>query len=173
MLITNFLLFQLAWFACVAGAAQGMPWLGVAVTLAILAWHLYAAKQTKPELLLIACALIIGAGFDQSMLAAEWVGYQQHGWSDGVVPVWILALWAAFASTLNVSLAWMQGRYLIATMFGAAGGPAAYIGAEHLGAVTLNGQVSYIALAVGWAIITPVLLYMTKHLNGFRTEYHA
>ncbi|MEK9940662.1 MAG: DUF2878 family protein, partial [Methylotenera sp.] len=33
MLIINFVLFQLAWFACVLGAANSQPWLGVGVTL--------------------------------------------------------------------------------------------------------------------------------------------
>lgn len=173
MLIANFLLFQLAWFSCVAGAAQGLPWLGVAVTLATLILHLSAAHQLKPELMLIAAALILGACFDQSMLAAEWVDYQHHGWSDAFVPAWILALWAAFASTLNVSLAWMQGRYLVATLFGAAGGPLAYLGAEKLGAVTLNGEIAYVVLSIGWAVMTPALLYMTKHFNGFKRESQA
>lgn len=173
MLIANFLLFQLAWFACVAGAAQGLPWLGVAVTLATVTWHLSAARNRKPELILIVAAIFLGACFDQTMLAAEWVNYQHHGWTETLVPAWILALWAAFASTLNVSLAWMQGRYLVATLFGAAGGPLAYLGAEKLGAVTLNGQVAYTALSVGWAVMTPALLYMTKHLNGFKRESQA
>jgi len=41
MLILNFILFQIAWFACVLGAANAMPWLGVLVTVVILIWHLY------------------------------------------------------------------------------------------------------------------------------------
>jgi hypothetical protein len=87
--------------------------------------------------------------------------------------VWILALWLAFASTLNLSLAWMQGRYLIAMLFGASGGPLAYFGAQNIGAVTLPSSTSYIALSVGWAVITPVLLYIAKHTNGFKTEHSA
>ncbi|MGB7816354.1 MAG: DUF2878 domain-containing protein [Methylotenera sp.] len=170
MLITNLILFQLAWFSCVAGAAYQMPWLGVFITLAILSWHLSRANQVKPELLLIILMLIIGACFDQLLLMAQWVEYQSHGWNDSIVPVWILALWVAFASTLNVSLAWMQGRYLIAMLFGTAGGPIAYFGADKLGAVTLNGSASYIALSVGWAVITPLLLYLAKYLNGFKAE---
>jgi hypothetical protein len=27
-LLVNFVAFQLGWFACVLGAAQGLPWLG-------------------------------------------------------------------------------------------------------------------------------------------------
>ncbi|MDD2833223.1 MAG: DUF2878 domain-containing protein [Methylotenera sp.] len=173
MLLANFLLFQLAWFACVAGAAYGMPWLGVSVTLMTTAWHLYQSKRAKPEMLLMFGVLLIGASFDQIMLLSELVTYQQHGWSTSLVPVWIMALWLAFASTLNLSLAWMQGRYLMATVFGASGGPLAYFGAQNIGAVTLPGSASYIALSIGWAIITPALLYLAKHINRWHTEHSA
>lgn len=170
MLIINFLLFQLAWFACVIGAAYQLPWLGVVITAVILSWHFSRVHQVKPEALLMSLALIIGGCFDQFMLMTEWVKYQSHGWSNAIVPMWILALWVAFASTLNVSLAWMHGRYLIALIFGAVGGPLAYLGADKLGAVTLDGNASYIALSIGWAIITPLLLYLTQHLNGFTVK---
>jgi len=170
MLIANFALFQLAWFACVAGAAYGMPWLGVAVTLAVIGWHLFQSGQVKAELCLLSAALLIGACFDQAMLLTELVAYRQHGWSSSLVPVWILALWVAFASTLNLSLAWMQGRYLLAMLFGAAGGPLAYSGAEKIGAVAINSSVSYVTLSIGWAVITPALLYLARHLNSFTTR---
>lgn len=166
MLILNFVLFQLAWFANVVGAANQMPWLGVFVTCSILYWHFLKAHQPKVELLLLTCALMIGACFDQLMLISTLVQYQSHGWSDAIVPVWILALWLAFASTLNLSLAWMQGRYLIGMLFGAAGGPMAYFAADNLGAVSIHSHSSYIALGIGWAIITPLLLYLSKYLNG-------
>ena len=53
MLIANFLLFQVAWFACVMGAGNGMPWLGVAVTFVTVGWHLVNTKQVKTEILII------------------------------------------------------------------------------------------------------------------------
>jgi len=165
MLIINFVLFQLAWFACVLGAANSLPWLGVAITMLVLAWHFYHSKQAKYELVLILAALLIGAVFDQLMLSMNWVNYQAHGWSQNLVPVWILALWLAFASTLNLSLAWMQGRYLIAVLFGGGGGPLAYFGAEKLGAVSLSGTTSLIALGIGWAMITPLLHVVARKLN--------
>lgn len=168
MLIANLLFFQLAWFACVVGATYKMPWIGVVITLAILCWHLSKAKQVKPEMLLIFLALTIGGCFDQLMLSMRWIGYQNHGWDDSLVPVWILALWGAFSSTLNVSLAWLKGRYFIAMLFGAVGGPIAYLGAEKIGAVTLDGNIAYIALSIGWSIMTPLLFYFAKHLNGFK-----
>lgn len=167
-LIINFVLFQIGWFACVLGATKQLPWLGVVVVIAIVTWHLTQAKQAKKELQLLLIALIIGGSFDQMMLHLQLVSYQSHGWLDSLVPVWILALWAVFVTVLNVSLRWMRGRWLVAVLFGAIGGPLAYIGAEKLGAVTLsNPPASYIALSLGWALLTPLLLQLSTKSDGF------
>lgn len=168
LIIINFMLFQLAWFACVVGASEAMPWLGVIVTIFVLVWHFYQAKKAKPEALLMFFALIIGAMFDQAMLSFHLIDYMQHGWSTLLVPVWILALWLGFVTTLNVSLRWMHGKHLIAVIFGAVGGPLAYLGAEKLGAVALHGTNSYIVISIGWAIITPLLLIISSRLDGFK-----
>jgi Protein of unknown function (DUF2878) len=169
-LIINFILFQIGWFACVLGAAKHMPWLGVIVVAAIVAWHLKQAKHAKPEIILLAIALLIGGIYDQLLLSSNLIGYQAHGWSDSLVPLWILALWALFVTILNVSLKWMRNKWLVAILFGAIGGPLAYMGAEKLGAVTLNSMPNtYIALAVGWAIITPILLMLSAKFDGFKS----
>ncbi len=185
-LIINFALFQIGWFACVLGAAKQMPWLGVAVVIAIIIWHLTQAKQAKKEMQLLLITLVIGGTFDQIMLNHQLISYQAHGWSNLqswnnlqnwnnlLVPVWILALWAEFVTVLNVSLRWMKemksrARWLVAILFGAVGGPLAYMGAEKLGAVTLNNlPASYIALSVGWALITPLLLKLSTKFDGFQ-----
>jgi hypothetical protein len=168
MVIINFVLFQAAWFACVLGAAHAMPWLGVIATVFVIAWHLKQAKQAKPEVTLLIITLMIGAIFDQLMLSTQLVSYQAHGWSDALTPAWILALWAGFVTALNVSLRWMQGKLLVAILFGAIGGPLAYMGAARLGAVTLNlYPQSYLALSIGWAILTPTLLMLAKRYDGF------
>ena len=167
-LVVNFILFQIGWFACVIGAAKQMPWLGVATVLAIVIWHLTQAKQAKKEVQLLIIALVIGGTFDQIMLNHQLITYQAHGWSSMLVPVWILALWAEFVTVLNVSLRWMKGRWLVAVLFGAIGGPLAYVGAEKLGAVTLNHlPISYVALSVGWACLTPLLLKLSQKFDGF------
>jgi Protein of unknown function (DUF2878) len=169
-IIINFVLFQIGWFACVLGAARQLPWLGVFVVLAIVAWHLLQARQPKSELVLLLIALLIGGLFDQMLLSLNLVSYQAHGWGISLVPAWILALWAVFVTVLNVSLRWMRGRWLIAVLFGAIGGPLAYMGAEKLGAVALNAlPTSYIALSVGWAILTPLLLMISEEFDGFKS----
>jgi hypothetical protein len=173
-IISNFILFQIGWFACVIGAAKQSPWLGVIVVAAIVVWHLSQAKQAKLELILLALALLIGGIYDQLMLSSGLISYQAPGWLAGLVPVWILALWAVFVTVLNISLRWMRNRRLVAILFGAIGGPLAYMGAEKLGAVSLNHlPASYIALAVGWAILTPLLLVLSEKFDGYKPNKQA
>ena len=170
-IIINFILFQIGWFACVVGAAEQMPWLGVIVVLAIVIWHLSQANQPKLEVYLLILTLIIGAIYDQTMLQSDLLTYKAHGWSNSLTPVWILALWAEFATILNVSLRWMRGHWLIAILFGAIGGPLAYVGAARLGAVSLDViPLSYVALSVGWAIITTLLLKLSERFDGFKPD---
>ena len=166
-MIINVILFQVSWFACVMGAAKSLPYMGIIVTAGILAWHLIQAKAPKAELWLMGSALALGASFDQALLSFNLVTYMHHGWSSSVVPVWILGLWLGFSTILNVSLRWMRNQHLIAILFGFMGGPLAYLSAEKLGAVVILSNISYVTLALGWAIITPLLLFISKRFDGF------
>ena len=166
-MIINVILFQVSWFACVLGAANSLPYMGIIVTAGILAWHLIQAKAPKAELWLMGSALALGASFDQALLSFNLVNYMHHGWSSSVVPVWILALWLGFSIILNVSLRWMRSLHLVAILFGFVGGPLAYLSAEKLGAVVILSNFSYVTLALGWAIITPILLFISKRFDGF------
>ena len=170
-IIVNFVLFQIGWFACVLGAAKQLPWAGAAVVVAIVIVHLRLAKQAKPEIILLLISMLIGGSYDQLMQHNALLSYQAHGWAAAVVPVWIIALWAVFVTTLNVSLRWMRGKWLVAILFGAIGGPLAYLGAEKLGAVTINSPpISYVALGFGWAILTPLLLWLSTKFDGFKQD---
>ncbi|TSA57181.1 MAG: DUF2878 domain-containing protein [Methylophilaceae bacterium] len=166
-MIINVILFQVSWFACVLGAANSLPYMGIIVTAGILAWHLMQATTPKTELWLMGIALALGASFDQALLSFNLVTYMHHGWSSSVVPIWILGLWLGFSTILNVSLRWMRNQHLVAILFGFVGGPLAYLSAEKLGAVVILSNISYVTLALGWAIITPLLLFISKRFDGF------
>ena len=100
-------------------------------------------------------------------MAAGWVAYTSGQFSDFIAPYWIVTMWMLFATTLNVSMRWLRGRPLLAGFFGAYGGPAAYIAGQALGGITLVSQVpALLALAVGWALIMPVLMWLSEVLDG-------
>jgi len=85
----------------------------------------------------------------------------------GTAPYWIVLLWMLFAATLNLSLAWLKPRPLIAALFGAVGGPAAYVAGAKLGALTLTEPAAALpALAIGWAVLTPALARLAARGDG-------
>ena len=85
-----------------------------------------------------------------------------------VAPYWIVSLWGLFATLLNVSLRWMRGRWVSAVFFGAVGGPGAYYGGLRLGALEFGKMpAGLVALAIGWAVLTPLLLTLSAHFDGY------
>jgi hypothetical protein len=169
--VGNFVLFQAAWFACILGAAHGWPWAGTLAVVAAVAWHLLRAPQPIEELKLVGVA--VGAGFlwENLLMHLGLVRFVAGQTVDFLAPAWILAMWALFAITLNVSLRWLKGRWLLAVLMGAVAGPASYYGGARMGAAVLPQPVpSLIALSIGWAILTPALLWAAQRWNGMRAE---
>ena len=55
----------------------------------------------------------------------------------------------------------------LAALFGLYGGPAAYFAGQELGGIILTNPVAaYIALGIGWAIIMPILMWLSENLDG-------
>jgi hypothetical protein len=160
----NLLAFQVGWFATVLGAAQGLAWLGPLAVLGAIALHLSLAPQRMPELRLMGLALLLGVAVEHALLYAGLVGYAGD---PARVPMWMLALWPLFATTLNVSLAWFKPRLGIAAVAGALAGPLAYAGGEALGAIRLH-EAALWALAACWSLAFPLLLALARRGDAGR-----
>ena len=166
--IANFVAFQLGWFAVVLGAAYGWPWIGTAAALAIVAWHVTRAPRPSAELVLVVSAAAIGALWDSALAALGLVVYPHGMLVEGTAPHWIVALWMLFAATLNVSLGWLKRSLALAAAFGALGGPLAYLAGAKLGALAMPQPVpATAALALGWALLTPLLVIVARRHDGF------
>ncbi len=167
----NFLLFQAGWLVCVVGGATPWYWVGPVMVIAILALHLRQASWPLKELKLVAVALLVGTFWDSLLVAYEVLDYHYGTIGSRLAPAWIIAMWALFATTLNVSLRWLRGRWFIAAGLGALGGPLAYYAGTRLGAVTMPDQTqALLALAMGWALIMPLLLRLAQRFDGFFPE---
>jgi len=164
----NFVAFQLGWFAIVLGAAYGLPWAGSAAALAIVAWHLTRAARPRAELVLVLAAAGVGALWDSLLAALGLVEFPNGTIVAGTAPYWMVALWMLFATTLNLSLAWLKRNLLLAAALGAIGGPLAYLAGARLGALVFVEQtVALAALAIGWALLTPLLVALARRYDGF------
>lgn len=167
-IVVNMLLFQAGWFACVLGAAAGRPWIGAAAALAIVAWHLARALRPLRELALVAAAVVAGAVFETLLVQSGWVRFDQGVLVAGTAPYWMVALWAIFATTLNVSLRALRPYPWLAALFGAIGGPAAYWAGAGLGAMEfVAAGLALAAIGAGWAVLAPALFGAARRLDGY------
>lgn len=165
--LMNFLLFQAGWFACVLGAANGYPMTGTAVALSIVIVHVMRAARPRTELVLVLVAAVLGGAWDSALIGLGWFAYPTGMLHPQMAPHWIIVLWMVFATTLNVSLRWLKTRPLLTVPLGAVGGPLAYYAGHALGAVSIPNMIPALgAQGIGWALLLPVLVWLSLRLDG-------
>jgi hypothetical protein len=166
--LLNFGAFQLAWFACVLAAAEGRALLATLAVAIVVCVHLWLAPRRGPEAMLILVVTSIGLIWDSLLVSLGLLSYAAGNFVDGVAPVWIIAMWALFATSLNLSMGWLKGRAWLAALVGALGGPLAYWAGERLGGVQMPDPVLALGTqAIGWAVIMPLLTLLATRMNGF------
>jgi apolipoprotein D and lipocalin family protein len=164
--VYNIVAYQVAWFACVLGAAYGMPWIGAAVSFAVVAAHLALTRQRATELKLIGAAIVIGLLVDTALMRSGHLWFVSGTWPEGVAPYWMLSLWAAFATTLNHSLRWVVRRPWISTLLGAIGGPLAYLAGAKLGALHIAApETALPMIGVAWGLAMLALSLVSLRLQ--------
>ena len=168
-LITNFLLFQIGWFACVLGAAYDQVFIGSMIALAVIAYHFYRAADTVKEFRLFLLALIIGLVFESIVTSQGLARYSNGQVIDYIAPLWIILMWPLFATTLNLSMRWLKNMSpLLIALLGALFAPFAYYAGNKLGAVEYDNLIlSMGIIAIAWAVLLPALVVMSSKLNGY------
>lgn len=167
--LLNFVAFQIGWFACVLSAANGLPLLGLLVVSLVIVLHVQFSECRSHELILVCLAVVMGLVFDSLLVISGWLQYPSGVLLPGIAPYWILAMWALFATTLNVSMGWMKGKAFLASVLGAVFGPLSYMAGQRLGAIEfVNFQSAIIALALIWALVMPLLVTVASRLDGSR-----
>ena len=159
-MLFNLVGFQIGWFSCVLGGANQLPWIGVLIASVVLLAHVARSDDPVFECKLLFTALIIGLIFDGIPQSLGWITFGHvNFWPDILPPPWMVVLWALFASTLNISLAWLQNKKFLAILIGAISGPLSYWSGARLGALSLtHATAALIYLAIGWGLIVPILL---------------
>lgn len=164
--IINFICFQVGWFAAVASAANNTPWIGIMVIVLIIALHLYRSLNAKNELYLILLVGLLGGSLDSLFVFFDWIYYPSGQIHESFTAYWIIAMWMSFATTLNISMAWLKKYKFLSIIFGFIGGPLTYYAGYNLGGIYfLDFNSAMIALAFGWAAIIPPLLFLADKFN--------
>lgn len=162
-MIGNFVLFQLLWFAAIFGAAADLlaPVLLVLVVLLLLG-PLFE-RPFAADLRMAGIGLLVGLLVEPLWIGAGLIEYRLQ-FHVLLPPVWILALWVGFAVSFNYSLAWLQGRRLLAAGFGGVGSVLSVLAGLRFGAAEAPAGLLPLALAYGglWAILVPTLAQLAQ-----------
>jgi hypothetical protein len=158
----NFIAFQIGWFAAVLGAGHGMPWLGVAIVPMVLLLNLVLSADWRQELIVALAAAVMGFAVDTGLVAAGVFAPVPFLVPRPFSPLWMVMLWVNQATTLNSCMGWLRGRYLAGALFGAVGGPLAYLSGAKLGAASLPSTNGLVALGITWAVAFPALLAVAE-----------
>lgn len=155
--------YQAVWLASIQGAAHARPWLGPILVALMVGIELSLSARPMQLAALMAIASVVGFGQETLMFKFGLVTYPHH--PDGV-PLWMLALWPLFATTLPVSLRALQSRPLIAALVGALFAPLAYSAGRAAGAIALPDTPRSLAvLAAAWMVVLPALLEICRRLE--------
>ncbi len=164
--LVNLCLYELGWFACVLGAADQRPWLGMALGLAFLCLHVALVLGVRRQLALIAVAGAIGLTADSLLMSWGVLRYPNGMLVAWLAPPWDVVLWLQFATILPFCLRWLSRRYRLCFLAGLVGGPLAFYAGERFGAVTFLPPrlPHYAALAAVWSLALPALVWVSDHL---------
>lgn len=163
--LANFAGYQLVWFCAVIAAGRGLAWPGVVAAAAFVLLQLALSEQRGADLRLLAVALPTGALIDGALAASGAAAYAAPWPSTAFAPVWILGLWCAFAMTLTHTLRFLHGRIALAALFGAIGGPLAYLGASRGWSAVEFAPPRWHALAwlaLAWGVAMPTLAQLAQ-----------
>lgn len=166
-IFVNLVAFQLGWLACVLAGAHRLPWLGVAFALVIIALHLRLATRPGIELRLLLVVAGLGSLWDGLLVGSGLLAYPSGMVAAWLPPIWMMTLWLVFATTLNVALRWLRGRWVLAALFGAVGGPVAfYTGSQLGGVVFVDIAAALPIIGAGWLVMTPIFVWLGERLDG-------
>lgn len=157
-------LFQLAWPACVIGAAYGILWLGLLVVGLMMIWQLHPSHRHPLDLRLLAVCLLLGFALDSAWVQMGLLEYALAWPWAGFAPLWIMLLWIAVALVINHSMAAFKQRLWVLALAGAIGSPFSYFAGSRFGAVEWLVPAWQVVLATGlsWALILPFLFWLAR-----------
>lgn len=168
-LIINAVLFQVAWFTALYGGVYEWLILAVLPASAAAIWHLYVVREHyRAELVLFLSVVILGFVIESAFITLGtivYVGAPLFGFGP---PLWILAMWLAFATLPHGCLNWLRGKWLLQIVLGGLTGPLSYLAGGQLGGATLPEPVflSLAIIGVGWAIALPLIFWLADRSSG-------
>ena len=154
----NVALYEAVWFVAVLGRERLVP-----LAFALVAVHLALCRDRPREIALVLLVTAVGVATDAALTLGGVFAFDPRP-SPLPIPLWLLAVWLAFAGTFRHALAPILRRAPLAIALGVVGGPSSYLAAERLGAVSLPEGALFTALVLApvWAALMALFVAIAR-----------
>jgi hypothetical protein len=159
-ILLNVGLFQVGWWACILSAANDRALQAALALAGIVSIQVLIHVSPARSLLLALACLGLGAVIETILAALHVSAYRSAGFMLGLAPAWMAGLWALLSTTLDVSLRWLRGRWLLGFTLGAAAGALSYAAGARFGALALPRGYSLWVIAAVWGVALPLLIQL-------------
>jgi len=164
--VVNYFGFSIVWICCASSPSLEMPLLAPIATLIFLFFHFsIIAYKRYQELQLIIFAIFLGIIVDSGFAIYNIVQYNGAiNQFPNLAPIWILCMWAGFASQVNYAMRYLKGKYLLISFYGLLA-PLAYMGGEKINSVSIGVEnINYAIIAITWSISFVLLFRVSQYL---------
>lgn len=157
-MLLNFIIFNFAWFTLIFTANTYV----YIVLLVVLGQYLVVSNKVAEAKLILTVSLI-GISVDSLLMHSGVFTFPQNG---TFIPLWLMVIWIAFASTLNHSLSFLSHRPYLQFFCGLIFPPLNYLTGHSFGAVafTYSTSTTFIILSVIWAPLLMLFYYCQSSL---------
>ena len=158
--LTDFIVFQLAWFACVFATLSPIPNILPLLGLGLVSIRTFWIRPIVQVLPFAIACLVLGILGDAILVSSNLLLFSTYPSIAGA-PLWMVALWLNFGLMLRPLFTWFLEHYLRSIIGFSLGGVVAYYSGEKLGVLIFSsGFESWIGVSLEWAIAGMVLRYL-------------
>jgi hypothetical protein len=160
----NILGFNLSWFGLVL---LGNSWAPLALLWVLV--HVAISIQKSTEIIFIMMVMVTGVVVDSVLL---YFGVFDFPHLTGL-PVWLILLWACFATTIGHGLSFLSGSKVAQAFVGALLAPLSYCAGLGFGAVEFGHsiQLTYLILALIWGPLMVLFFHWYNRLVNSEMLY--
>lgn len=151
--------FKLLWVLTLTQAGS-RPWVS---TIAVWLYAVLCGSQQERKIwrlvgVAVGCSIV-----GDTALGGMGVLSNPDGSVLGLSPLWLIGLWAAFATLIPICFTWLYQRLWLAGLLGMLSGTLSYISGGKLGALLVRTDVfDLCCIAIEWGVAFPLLVWMAR-----------
>lgn len=166
-MILNLVAFQACWWICILSAARGHAWIGAVAVAVSVGIHLWFDSRRGAAIRLYLLAGVAGLVLETMMALAGFYRFNGFLVAASLAPPWLVAMWVNLATTLHLSLRWMEKQLVLAAVLGLLSAPPTYYAGMRMGALEFGPSMwgTLVAVGVLYAVAFPAMVWANARMR--------